>query len=280
MTRPRASAPPAILPLLAALAGIVVTACSSAGVPEGMVTFPAHRAHPGFDTRDYPGSSAMATWMESSPYRWVGYYLPAPCYTGTSWIGRRSDLERMGWGLAVLFVGEQDWGAMAAARDVVEHEHEAGARCTRSNLTVQEGARDAAEASREAASEGFPAGTAIYLDVERVEVVSAELARYVRAWVGAMLDEGRYLPGLYAHGRNVPELHPMVVGEYGRRGRGRDVPLWVATSQGFDIARTPAESGFESADVWQGAFDRRETWGGVTLQVDVNVARTPSPSAF
>lgn len=266
------------LALLAVLAGLTLTACSSTGAPGGMVTFPAHRAHPGFDTRDYPGDAAMVEWRDSSPYQWVGYYLPAPCYTGTSWNGRRQTLREMGWGMAVLFVGEQDWAAMTTARDVAQPEGGEGVRCTRSNLTTRQGANDAMEAMLEASSHGFPSGTVIYLDVERVEFVSAELARYVRAWVGAMLDEGRYLPGLYAHARNVPELHPLVVGEYGRRGRGRDVPLWVATSQGFDIARIPAESGFDAADVWQGAFNRNETWGGVTLRVDVNVARTPSPS--
>jgi len=33
--------------------------------------------HPGFDARVYPGEAAMRAWRESSPYRWVGYYLPA-----------------------------------------------------------------------------------------------------------------------------------------------------------------------------------------------------------
>ncbi|HEX6589816.1 MAG TPA: hypothetical protein VF039_12405, partial [Longimicrobiales bacterium] len=56
-----------------------------------------YRGVPGFDTRDYPGDGVMARWRETSPYRWVGYYLQAPCYTGTTWIGKRVPLEQMGW---------------------------------------------------------------------------------------------------------------------------------------------------------------------------------------
>ena len=51
------------------------------------------RGVPGFDTRDYPGDAVMRGWFGASPYRWVGYYLPAPCYTGTTWTGRRAALR-------------------------------------------------------------------------------------------------------------------------------------------------------------------------------------------
>ena len=43
----------------------------------------------GFDTFAYPGDSAMQAWRQSSPYRFVGYYLKAPCHG-----------MRRGWGSA------------------------------------------------------------------------------------------------------------------------------------------------------------------------------------
>ena len=113
----------------------------------------------------------MAQRRARSPLRWVGYYLPAPCYTGTSWMGLRAALERMGWGMAVLFVGEQDWAAGDAPPP-----DSLPARCTRTN--------------------GLARGTAIFLDVERVEHVSPALRAYVAAWAAALAHNGRYRPAL------------------------------------------------------------------------------------
>jgi hypothetical protein len=64
----------------------------------------------GFDTYTYPGDEAMLAWRhEDVPYDWVGYYLPAPCHKGTTWVGKRQRLTDMGWGLAVIYVGQQTW---------------------------------------------------------------------------------------------------------------------------------------------------------------------------
>lgn len=66
----------------------------------------------GFDTHTYPGDRTMAAWKAApgAPYRWVGYYLPAPCHKDESWSGKRQTLVDMGWGLAVVYVGQQTWG--------------------------------------------------------------------------------------------------------------------------------------------------------------------------
>src|SRR5438105_637177 len=66
---------------------------------------------PGFDKRDFPGLDKMKTWMDESPYVWVGYYLPAPCFAGKPWTGQNVKLAAQGWGLAVLYVGQQAPGA-------------------------------------------------------------------------------------------------------------------------------------------------------------------------
>src|SRR4051812_24026985 len=70
---------------------------------------PVPAAYPGFDTGIYPGDAALQAWRSASPYRWTGYYLAAPCHRDASWSGRRAALEAMGWGLAVIYVGQQDW---------------------------------------------------------------------------------------------------------------------------------------------------------------------------
>ena len=63
--------------------------------------------HLGFDTNVYPGDRAMLRWKEVEHYDWVGYYLPAPCHKDPSWSGKRATLEEMGWGIAVVYVGQQ-----------------------------------------------------------------------------------------------------------------------------------------------------------------------------
>src|SRR4051794_18497664 len=45
--------------------------------------------HLGFDTSEYPGDNAMATWKRDAPYEWVGYYLSAPCHRDDGWSGKR-----------------------------------------------------------------------------------------------------------------------------------------------------------------------------------------------
>jgi hypothetical protein len=253
---------------------MAVTGCASLPVGEPL----AARGVPGFDTRDYPGDATMRRWYEASPYRWVGYYLPAPCYTGTTWSGRRESLRNMGWGFAVLYVGEQDWAAIRGLPQDTAPVAAPGARCTTVNLTPEIAARHAAEAEAAAAADRFPDGTVIFLNVERVERVSPALAGYVRAWAATMLERGRFAPGLYAHDHNAAELYAILAEEYARRARAERPRLWVARAAGFDVRRSPAESGYPVAVAWQGRFDIRETWDGVTLTIDVNVADTADPS--
>src|SRR5262245_17566052 len=68
----------------------------------------------GFDTNIYPGDNAMDAWKRSGAYDWVGYYLSAPCHKDDSWSGKRARLTKSGWGLAVIYVGQQTWGQSLA----------------------------------------------------------------------------------------------------------------------------------------------------------------------
>src|SRR5688572_26327436 len=77
--------------------------------------------HLGFDTYAYPGDEAMQAWREEdgAPYEWVGYYLPsAPCHKGVTWSGKRQTLADMGWGVAVIYVGQQVWSGTPRQRIV------------------------------------------------------------------------------------------------------------------------------------------------------------------
>src|SRR5689334_14208594 len=92
-----------------------LAACGSSGSPTGVIipnqpTNNTPVAFPGFDTGIYPGDAAMTAWRyPASPYYWAGYYLPAPCHRDVTWTSKYSTLTSMGWGLAALYVGQQDW---------------------------------------------------------------------------------------------------------------------------------------------------------------------------
>src|SRR2546423_4800881 len=96
---------------IAATLSIVVTAACTDRSITGPT--PIRSTHPGFDTSIYPGDAAMTAWLKpNSPYEWVGYYLQAPCHRDPSWMGKRSTLITIGWGLAVLYVGQQTFDGL------------------------------------------------------------------------------------------------------------------------------------------------------------------------
>jgi hypothetical protein len=252
----------------------LLTACASATNPP--VTTPPLKivrdgAASGFDKRDFPGLTTMQTWMRESPYVWVGYYLQSPCYAGAAWTGNRAALEAQGWGLAVLYVGQQAPGA-APATSVA-----AGPDCGVKPLTADQGAVDGEQAVAIATADGFPARTAIFLDVERADPFPTALGDYVRGWIARVLSRG-YIAGVYTHKLNAEAISRIQRAEFASAGVMTTPPFWVANSVGFDLGRPPSASGYSFATVWQTPSDASETWGGVTFRIDRNVATTPYPS--
>src|SRR6202022_2755597 len=77
--------------------GSVGSAITTASISEAVTTASVNIAtglsggsHLGFDTFSYPGDAAMRAWQTGDkPYKWVGYYLSAPCHTDSSWEGKR-----------------------------------------------------------------------------------------------------------------------------------------------------------------------------------------------
>ena len=231
--------------------------------------------HPGFDTGIYPGEAAMRTWREASPYRWVGFYLPSPCHRDASWSGTRPALERMGWGVAVLYVGQQAFEDAPdtppdSTRPIV---------CSRTLLSAGQGAADARDAIARARAEGFAAGSTVFLDVERMREVPEGMRAYYGAWTEAVLRDGSYLAGTYAHQANAAALFAQARQLYAAAGRTEQPPFWIAGGSGFTLDQPPYAVGLPYARAWQGAIDVERTWGGVRLRIDENTADRASPSA-
>jgi hypothetical protein len=245
------------------------------------ITAAATGKHLGFDTHSYPGDRAMRKWKEAAPYEWVGYYLPSPCHEDDSWAGTRQRLVDMGWGLAVIYVGQQTWdGVPAPPLSQAKRKIADGDRaCHKGLLTAQRGDAEAEDAIATTAAEDFPDGTVIFLDVEYMDRTSPAMRAYARAWTRAVLADGRFRPGVYVHSHNATPIYEDVRAEYEAAGVNEEPPIWVAGGARFAPGKTPQQAGHAFAAVWQGLLDVSQTWGGIRLPIDVNVAAVPSPSS-
>lgn len=260
----------------------------------------ARRGFLGFDTNIYPGDEAMRKWKAGSPYEWVGYYLPAPCHKDPSWSGKRERLEAMGWGIAVIYVGQQVWSGIPRNpgityitrrvraggtarkpkyRTVRESRRVAIGECAAARVDQAHGVREADDAIAKTVAEGFPSGTVIYLDIERVEVMPQRMRDYYMAWTERVLADGRFHVGAYVHTHNANVVFADMKSVFEKHGVAEDPHMWVAKGKGFHPAAIPEEVGHAFAMAWQGVLDVTRKYAGISLPIDENVSDRPNPSA-
>lgn len=229
------------------------------------------RQYLGFDTNIYPGDFAMSAWAKDGTYDWVGYYLEAPCHRDDSWSGKREALAQMGWGVAVVYVGQQTWSTKKKSTK--------GSMCSNAFITASNGTRDAADAIAKVIAEGFAHGTVIFLDIERVEKVSPAMKAYYTAWTKAVLKDGRYQPGYYTHVDNAARVYADVKPVFTQVGDTLDPPFWIAgRSNAFSTDKVPTDVGHTFAAVWQGLLNVTRMHSGIRIPIDINVASVRSPS--
>jgi hypothetical protein len=201
----------------------------------------------------------------------------------------------MGWGLTAIYVGQQTFDGVPivlAERDAAEADSiprmarptivedlGVAATCSRTLLAREQGLAEADDAITRMAQEGFPAGSYIYLDLERMESIPAAMDAYYRAWVERVLAEGRYVPGIYCHKFNAPSIYAGVSEVFRASGTTATPRFWLASSTDFAITKRPTDIGFAFANMWQGILDTNQTWGGIALHIDVDISDRRSPSA-
>ncbi|MBV8858746.1 MAG: DUF1906 domain-containing protein [Acidobacteria bacterium] len=231
------------------------------------------RSFPGMDMGGYPGDEVMRR-LFKDPYVFTGYYLNSPCHRDKPagrwepWMGHRQTLKEIGWGLVVVYVGQQVPGAST---------------CSHNTLTRSQGEADGDDAIAKAMSDGLRNGTIIFLDIEAVDVMPSAMLDYAGGWFGRLLSDGHYKPGIYCHGKNATVLFNAAQQAYSSHGRQDETPpFWVVRLRdGFNLhGSTPAESGTPFAVVWQGQIDvKSEAHGNVKVaSIDHNVATSDNPS--
>ena len=264
-----------------AAAAVAQVASAVTGQPSPLADEQMDGKHLGFDTHTYPGKSTMRAWKNAagSPYRWVGYYLPSPCHKDRSWTGKRQTLTDMGWGLAVVYVGQQTWGRTPrpTTRRLAALKKQ-GATCNADFLSAARGDADGVDAIAVAAAEGFPPRSIVFLDIERMEKVPPAMRDYYRAWARRLLRDGHYLPGVYVHAFNAQLVHDDIKAEFVAARVTEEPRIWVATGHGYEEGKAPQDVGFAFAGVWQGMIDVARRVADIRLPIDVNVSAWTSPS--
>ncbi|HVE84642.1 MAG TPA: glycoside hydrolase domain-containing protein [Myxococcales bacterium] len=214
----------------------------------------------GFDTSVYPGDDVMKGLKESTNLRWCGFYLaPSPSHPNKSWMDRHSALAEMGWGFAVVYVGQQE--STGPGSHV---------------LTTDQGKIDGADACTLAAQAGFARGTALFLDIEAGGAISASTAAYVRGWAPAVRDQG-YVPAAYCSHTAVKSIEAL----------GLEMRFWIFKLKTSDASGhkpapykedDPASTGITSAIVWQWAQNVTIDSAKGKLNVDLDTGTTSNPS--
>jgi hypothetical protein len=215
--------------------------------------------HPGIDTSIYPGDAVMAHLRATTNLVWTGFYLaPAPSHPGTSWMGKRHVLLQQGWGLAPLYVGQQETGPGSHHVDAAH------------------GTADGAHAGVLARQAEFPPGSIVYLDIETGGPLSANLQAYLRHWSARLTAEG-FVAGAYLSYTSADSARQTVP----------NLKLWVYRIRTVDTnadraapfrADPPSSSGVADAIGWQWAQNCRIAKPGGKQLVDLNVAVTADPS--
>ena len=266
-----------------AAAAVAEVAAAITGQEATMAARHQDARHLGFDTYTYPGDSVMLAWRKApdAPYEWVGYYLTAPCHKGKTWMGKRQTLQQMGWGIAVVYVGQQTWERTPQKTTDAQRAAlvRAGRTCHTNLLSASQGRIEAEDAIAKTEAEGFPRGSVIFLDIERMERVPLAMRDYYMAWTDRVLQDGRYRPGYYVHNHNAALVHDDVKTVFAARNVVEAPRFWVASARDFDPSKSaPSDVGHVFAGVWQGIIDVAHEVADIELPIDVNVASWPSPS--
>jgi Domain of unknown function (DUF1906) len=219
-------------------------------------------AFAGFDSSAYPGDAIMKWLRTNTNLVWCGYYFgKTPSHTDTSWIGKRSFLLGLNWGIAPLYVGQQTVGKGSHNPDAAH------------------GTTDGEDAARFMSREGFASDSVVYLDLENGLPFPQSEKDYVKSWSAAVQGAG-FRPGIYCSYTLAAQVAALVPSAL----------IWafrVTTNKVHKVPGphypdpSPAGSGYAAAFAWQ--LDQHSlievplATGG-WLEVDLDSASTPNPS--
>jgi hypothetical protein len=226
----------------------------------------------GFDTCTVPSTDTMSSWL-ASPYRIIGTYLGGAnwaCGYGNfnqDWV---STVTGQGWRFIPIWVGRQ--ATCFAHKGVVKIAH---------GQAYQQGRDDASAAITTARAFGYGKGTPLYFDMESYPrnnpACTKDVLNFLGGWTRRLHSAG-YKSGVYSSaGSGITDL----AARYTVKDYARPDDVWIADWSGRPSLTSP----YLTASEWpanhrlvQFYGGHPETWGGVTVNVDSNMARGPVAS--
>jgi hypothetical protein len=221
-----------------------------------------------FDTCDTPSLDSMRAWL-ASPYRTVGIYIggtargcKAQPNLTPNWIVSTAS---MGWSHVPIYVGLQ-------------------APCTVYTKKISLDESTAAAQGRDAALDGIVqmkrlgigANVPLYYDMEHYSIAngpcSVAVRSFTNAWTKTLHAHG-YLSGIYGSASSMTH-HIQLWTTAG----GYNAPdnVWFARWNGVADAEEPEllPGAWVGRRIHQFAGGHKETWGGVTINIDSNYVQT------
>jgi len=252
-------------------------------------TAPAQKENPsaflGFDRNEYPGDESLPVLRKTFSY--ASYWLNSqPGSKNNSWLGKRETLQKAGFGFLVVVNGK----LYAQLKSLPS--------------AASAGKDDGNTASEAARKEGFPQGTAIFLDQEEGGRLLDLQRSYIHAFADAVTRTG-FRVGVYCSGIPFKESNGTIVDtahDLQNNSGERRFMYWVANdacppSPGCSTTNVPrpSDSGIAFAEVWQYAQSPRrpnytstcaKTYAAdkncyapaTHIHVDFNTANSPDPS--
>jgi len=228
-----------------------------------------------FDACTAPSTETMAAWRTASPYRGIGIYIGGN-NRGCTQKNLTADWVRTqvaaGWHLLPLYVGPQSACTTTTKKNLISNAKAAA-----------QGASSAQDAVAQARALGLAAQSVLIYDMEAYRTTDAACRKAVLAFMGAWsakLHDLGYLSGFYSSmGSGVADQ----VTNYAAPGYVRpdylDFARWdkVAT---LNDAGLPAAYWSPHRRMKQYIGGHKETWGGVTINIDSNLVDfAPLPAA-
>jgi hypothetical protein len=217
-----------------------------------------------FDACSAPATASLQAWT-ASPYRGLGVYIGGvnracnqPNLT-PSWVQTTTG---MGWSLLPLYVGLQ---APCVSQSGLAH------ISTTDATAASQGRAAADDAAAKAAALGLPAGSPVWFDMEGYRTGDSACSSSVRAFIGGWdseLHAKGFLAGVYGSAAST-------IRDAAALGAGKPDVIWIANWNGVEsVYGDPYVSDTLWANhqrVHQYKGGHKETYGGVTINIDSNV---------
>ncbi|MEU8229454.1 glycoside hydrolase domain-containing protein [Actinoplanes sp. NPDC048967] len=228
-----------------------------------------------FDACTAPSSATMAAWRKASPYRGIGIYVGGNnrgCTQKNLTAGWVRTQVAAGWHLIPLYVGPQASCTTTKKKNLISN-----------TKAAAQGATAAQDAVVQARALGLAAQSVLIYDMEAYRTNDAACRKgvlaFMSAWTAKLHDLG-YLSGFYSSmGSGVADQ----VANYAAPGYVRpdylDFARWDKVATLTDTG-LPATHWSPHRRMKQYQGDHKETWGGVTINIDSNLVDfAPLPAA-